>query len=378
MKVFRRILTKIVILALVLLLSGGAACIVHYYPQSSPESALNQYLTWLVENDIEKAFAQLDQSENTEMTQSEYEMAIQEGKYALYDSWQIEEVSARQGTGGESYVDYQVDFLDSDGTVQLEKDFTVKKQSDAVLGVLDQWKILAGHCMITNLRVTVPAGSAVYLDGEEAAVSWKVTDGVSMSKECYEIPSLLPGGITVAIRNPILESLNTTLDPSDGDVDYSDRMALKESAENACKELAVKALKEIYTASVKQDTDDLESVFEACLDEAASIVESQTEEFYREDAEFESVGIYDYESVFGSPVFTDESSGAIEVELSFAYHYIVREGVMVETGEIWADGTVVREQQTVSDTGEATAAFTMAYYDDDWHVTSIELPVIPQ
>ncbi|MCD8104336.1 MAG: hypothetical protein LUF35_04885 [Lachnospiraceae bacterium] len=382
MKVLRRLLIKFIIFVLVVAASAGAACLIHYYPQSVPLSALEQYLQFLTDNNLEKAYERLDQSENTRMTQSEYETAIQTGKYVLYDSWEIEETARRQGTNGESYVDYHVVFLNSAGTSQTETDFTVKRQSDEILGVMTQWKILSSHCMVANLQITVPAGSTLYLDQEEAGVSWLSTENENTSRDCYVIPSLLTGTVSVVVRNPILESLETTLATADGDVDYCDQMALKESAMSACKELAVTALKQIYVASVTENTEDLETVFESCMDEVIEIVESQSEEFYREDtvthADFVSVGIYDYEAVFADPVFANGENGAITADMSFSYHYNVQNDERVETGEIWADGENAWEVRTVSHAGEAQASFVMSYYDEEWHIDSVALPVIPE
>ncbi|MCD7746244.1 MAG: hypothetical protein LUI13_13365 [Lachnospiraceae bacterium] len=383
MKVFRRILIKIILLALVIAAAGCAACLVHGYPMSQPESALKEYLSLVMAGDTETAYERLDQSEGTELSLDVYELAMLEKKYALYESIQIEEVSSRAGTDGESYADCHVEFLDEDGVAWLEDDFTLKKQEESVLGLMDQWKVLSDHCLITNLQVTVPAGSTLYLDGEEAEASWIVTEEAESSKTTYEIPSLLPGEAAVAVRNPILQSLDTRLDPSDGDVDYSDQMAtLKESAESACEELAVAALKAIYVAAVTGETDELETVFgEECLSDAETIASEQGLEFYQEDevthAEFESVGIYDYDAVFSNAELTNDENGAISTILTFSYHYNVQNGERVETGEIWADGENAWEWQTVSHTGEATAQFTMSYYEEEWHITSVTLPVIP-
>lgn len=385
MKVFRRILLKLIILIFVIVLFGGAAYVIHYLPLSSPQGTLEVYLALLAENDTEKAYEMLEQSEGTTLSQKEYETAVQAWRYALYESYQIEEISTRQGTNGESYADFHVEFLDSSDAVQLECDITLKEQSDAILGMLDQWNVLADHCLISGLRVTVPAGSTLYLDGEEADSAWIVadeTDKAGASKVCYEIPNLLPEEISVTVRNPILESLETTLDPKDGDVDYCDSMGWKESAESSCKELAVSALKQIYTSAVTGDTDNLEELFQECLEEVTAIVGSQSEEFYRENEvtypEFESVGIYDYEADFEDPVFASDEDGAITATMTFSYHYIVRNEERVETGEIWADGENAWELRTVSYTGEAVSEFVLSYYEDEWHIVSVELPVIPE
>ncbi|MCD8336469.1 MAG: hypothetical protein LUD18_04190 [Lachnospiraceae bacterium] len=409
MKVFRRLLIKFIILVFVVVIFGGAAYLVHYYPQSVPESALEEYLTLLVAGDTEKAYEQLDQSENTQMTLAEYETAVQSKKYVQCDSYQLEEISSRQGTNGDSYVDYNVSFLDASGAVLMEGSFTVKKQSEEIFGLMPQWRVLASHCMVTNLRVTVPAGSTVYLDGEEAGASWIVDEDVSASKDCYEIPSLLAGTVDVVVRNAILESYEATLETADGDVDYSGQMALKESAESACEELAVEALKQIYQAAVvkgldtenvdtdsestedqdnavndenSEENEELTALFAACLDEVLEIIENQSEEFYRENTvthpEFESVGIYDYEAEFEAPVYTEEENGAITTVMTFTYRYIVRNTERVETGEIWADGTNAWEFQTVSYTGEASAEFSLSWYEEEWHIESVTLPVIPE
>ncbi|MCD8396043.1 MAG: hypothetical protein LUD12_02460 [Lachnospiraceae bacterium] len=412
MKVFRRLMIKFIILVLVVVVFGGFSYLVHYYPQSVPESALEEYLSLLVASDTEKAYEQLDQSENTQMTLEEYETAVLSKKYVLCDSYQVEEISSRQGTNGDSYVDYHVEFLDTSGTVLVEEDFTVKKQAEEILGLMPQWKVLASHCMVTNLQVTVPAGSTVYLDGEEVGTSWLVEEDVSASKDCYEIPSLLAGTVNVVIRNPILESFEATLETADGDVDYCEQMTLRESAMSACEELAVVALKQIYKAAVlegvsAEDTEDAEpdsestedtdaldesgntekmedelaTLFASCLDDVIEIVENQSEEFYREDTvshpEFKSVGIYDYEAEFEEPSYSDEESGAITTVMTFTYRYIVRNTERVETGEIWADGTNAWEYQTVPYTGKATAEFSLSWYDEEWHIDSVTLPVIP-
>ncbi|MCC8103934.1 MAG: hypothetical protein LIP11_17375 [Clostridiales bacterium] len=409
MRVVRRLLVKFVILVLVVVVFGGASYLVHYYPQSVPESALESYLTLLIESDTEKAFEQLDQSENTEMTLAEYETAVQSKKYVLCESWQMEEISSREGANGDSYVDYHVEFLDASGNVLVEDDFTVRKQSEAIFGLMAQWKVLASHCMVTNLRVTVPAGSTLYLDGEEVGTSWLVEEESNSSKDCYEIPSLLAGSADVVIRNPILESYEATLETVDGDVDYSEQMTLKESATSACEELAVEALKQIYQAAVLEglDTEDAESgsestedsvnaensgdaeenevltaLFAACLDDVQEIIESQSEEFYRENMvthpEFESVGIYDYEAEFEEPVFADDENGSITTVMTFAYRYIVRNTERVETGEIWADGTNAWQYQIVPYTGRTTAEFTLSWYEEAWHIDSVTLSVIPE
>jgi len=126
---------------------------------------------------------------------------------------------------------------------------------------------------------------------------------------------------------------------------------------------------------------ELATLFASCLDDVIEIVEKQSEEFYREDTvshpEFESVGIYDYEAEFEELSYSDEESGAITTVMTFTYRYIVRNTERVATGAIWADGTNAWEYQTVPYTGKATAEFSLSWYDEEWHIDSVTLPVIP-
>ncbi len=388
MKVFWRVTGKTLILVLIVLVFGGAAYCMHGSRESSPQYAIDQYLSLLVDGNTNRAFQLLDQSENTQMSQEEYEDAVRESKYVLNDSFDAEELARRSGTNGEEYVDYHVSFTDASGAVAQEQDFTVKKQANARLGIFDRWKVLSSHCMISDLRITVPTGSTLYLDGEQAGVSWLVTDGVPASKSCYQIPSLFPGEVELAVRHPVLEAVNMNLDPSDGDQDYSELMGWKQSAKDACFELAVTALKQLYLAAGTQDMDQLDEVFADCLDDASAIAGEQAREFYPDHSEFSSVGIYAFDISQGDPVFTDEGNGAISMDLDLSYQYVLREDVeetaegeeTEEAEETEEESEAEQEAGTSREVwfGDAEAKFVMSWYGSDWHVSSVELSVIPE
>ena len=61
------------------------------------------------------------------------------------------------------------------------------------MGLFDRWKVLSEHCMVKNFLLTVPDGSEVYLDAEQADASWLVTEDVPASCDRYQIPTLIPG-----------------------------------------------------------------------------------------------------------------------------------------------------------------------------------------
>ena len=172
MKVWKRILIKTVILAAVIAVGGGAAASYQAYRQSSAEYAVNHYLTLLIDNSQEKAYACLDQSEAEVMTVDVYEKALDAKKYSLYSSYDVTKEENRRDSNGNEYVDYHAQFKDAGGEVKAEEDFTVKKQSEQVYGLFDRWKVLSTHCMVKDFILTVPTGSEVYIGGQLAEESW--------------------------------------------------------------------------------------------------------------------------------------------------------------------------------------------------------------
>lgn len=142
----------------------------------------------------------------------------------------------------------------SGGEVKAEENFTVKKQADQVYGLFDRWKVLSTHCMVTDFMLTVPAGSEVYIGGQLADGSWIDSKEAKASCDTYDIPTLIPGSTSLVIRHPVLESVNGMLDTETGSADYTDKMALKETAQSACKELGVKFLKAgLYISSKSEN-----------------------------------------------------------------------------------------------------------------------------
>lgn len=376
MKVWKRVLIKSIIFLLIVAVAGGGAAGFRAYRQSTPEYAADKYMTCLIENDVKKAYALLDQSED-KLTQKEYEEALKAKKYSLYSSFKMEEQEKRRDNEGNEFIDYRVKFLDAAGETKAEEAFTARRQETAVLGVFDTWKIMAQHCMVKDFRITVPRDAQLYLDSAKAEADWIVRDGVAPSYDCYEIPSLLPGEISVTVRHPAFESVNTTLDTSEKSVDYTEKMTLKASAQDTCKELGVKALKQLYAAAAKNEKGDLGEIFDGCKKDAKKFVKDQGSVLHQDGRVFKNAGISDFSAQFKDAVFTENENGAIEVEMTFSYHYVVREDVMEDTGEVLEDGTPVQQEQTGERSGDNTAKFVMSFADGAWKIVSLEVPVIP-
>ena len=377
MKVLKRILIKLFILLLVVVVFGGGAAAWQAYNQSTSEYAMESYLTMLIEDNGDKAYTLLDQSEDDLLTVEEYKEALTAKKYSLYSSFQTQAGETRHDENGNEYIDYHVQFLNAADEVELEDEFTVKKQTKAVFGVFDNWKVQSAHCMVRNYSITVPAAAEVYLDNVKADTAW-IVDTDLTSVDTYVIPKLVPGKISLTVRHGALESVNTTLDVTKEPVDYTADVSLKQSAMDECKELGVQALKVLYTSAANGEFEDKDGILENCKKEAKKFVKDQAASFAETEYTFKNVGVSDFAAQFGNPVFTEKENGAITTEMKFSFHYAVKTEAVEDTGEVYEDGTAITETKTISDSGDATAVFGMSFYDGVWHIDSMELPVIPE
>lgn len=378
MKAWKRVLVKVLVLLLIVLVFGGGAACLRAYQQSTPDYAVEQYLDRLIGNEADKAYTLLDQSQDTPITSEEYAAALEARKYSLYSEYELEKGENRRDSDGNEYVDYHAVYLNADKETQYEEDLTVRKQADAAFGVFDRWRVLSGHCMVQNFRITVPAGSELYLDNELADAAWITAEDTAASYDCYEVPSLLPGEISVVVRHPALESVNTTLDTTGDSADYTSQMTMKTAAQDTCKEMAVNALKQLYAGAAKESSDGLETLFAGCLETAEDFVGSQGAQLHQEGSVFRNAAISDFAAQFGDLQFTEGADGAITTEMTFSYHYVVRQDVTTDTEEVQEDGTPVQQTETTSQSGDNTATFVMAFADGAWSISSFEIPEIPE
>ena len=73
-----------------------------------------------------------------------------------------------------------------------------------------------------------------------------------------------------------------------------------------------------------------------------------------------------------------QESGSLEVEMTFSYHYMLREDVTTISEDQYAeDGTPLTVTETNVDSGNATANLTLSYTDGQWKITSFDIPTVP-
>lgn len=373
MKVVKRIIIKLIILLFVIALGCGAAMAYQGYRQSTPEYTLDRYFSLLTDNSSEKAYLLLDQTD-VSMSGEEFADAVTAKKYSLYASFTAVSQERRRDNDGNEYADYHVSFMNAADEVQAEEDITLKKQSEQRFGMFDEWKVMADHCMIQNFKILVPAGASVYIDGQEAETAWMTRDKNSPVTTCT-VPQLLPGEISLTIRHPILESVNTTFDSTGESVDYSQKMTMKESAQDECKEMGVAVLKNLFVASAKEKQSEIDDSLADCKKAAETFVKQEGNLLHKEGADFKNIAVSAFAAQFGDLVFSEEN-GSIQTEMTFSYHYRIKWDVTTQSeDQVQEDGTPVEIVETTAESGTSTAKMTMEYLDGSWNVAALEIPV---
>lgn len=376
MKVLTRIFVKLLILVMIIAGVGGAVAAWNAYQQSTPDDTMETYLSYLIDNKAEQAYAWLDQSEQKAMTEAEYAKALDAGDYVLYSGYRITKGDLRRGESGQEYLDYHVKFLNAADEVKLEDDFTVKKQSTPIFGVFDSWKVMSDHCLIQDYEITVPAGAELYLNNELADSAWITEDETAPFCDHYVIPYLIPDEITVTIRHDVLKSVTAVIDVTKQGEDYSGKMELKESAKGECTELGVLALKTLFSGAASGALEEKETLFSACQKSAEQFVTEQAKIFADSMENFKQIAISDFAPHFSEPVF--EEAGAIQCEMTLAYRRVVREEVTYESGDYLEDGTAEYLTETVEHAANETAKMTMRYEDGAWQIAAISVPLALQ
>ncbi len=375
-KVFARVLTKGLILLFIIGAAAAGAAVFQGQRQSTAGYTADRYLTLLLENNSDRAWSSfLDKSEENPLTAAEFAEATEGKQYSLYASYEADELEKRRDSDGNEYTDFHVKFYDAANELKAEEDITLKKQSDRRFGIFDMWKVMGDHCLIQNFEITVPSGSVVYLNAEKIDASW-ITQKADSAAEVCTIPKLLPGDVSLTIRHPILESVNTVFDPADGPLDYSTAMELKSSAQGECKETGISVLKNLLSAAVKKQADQIDDSLEACRQKAETFVKKQGDSFDAGNAEFVSMAVSAFAAEFGEPDYSGED-GDIRMEMKLSYHYRLKQNVTTQSeDQTEEDGTPAETVETVSDSGNSAGTFLMSYADGAWTVADLDLPVI--
>lgn len=376
MKVWKRILIKLIILLAVVLISGGGAAFYQAYRQSSAEDAMERYLACLIDNDQKMAYDFLDQSEDGELSREQYQEALSAKKYSLYASYELKEVNERRDSQGREYVDYQVTFLNLDGEKKAEETLTAKKQKDAVYGIFEHWKVLSNHCLVKEFYLTAAADSEVYLNGQLADSSMIRNEDGENAKDTYLFENMIPGSYEAVIRHPVLEAIEAEVNTESERVDYTEQVQWKPSAKAACEELGIQYLKALYTSAVKEKKQDSESVMKYAEKMSEKLITQQAEKFHADGITFKSAAISGFQAEFSAPEFS-EKENELKTEMTLRYHYVVKQDVERETDETDEEGTPILEKETVTATGDAQAAMTIVYQDGTWKITAVKMDLIP-
>lgn len=389
MRVFRRILVKILIFLLVIIGAGWGGIVLKESKRANSQYALEQYAGHLIANEMERAYEYLDLNLEDTLSYSEFEKAAEAKKYGLYAGFHLEKQEARLDEKGNEFQDYKITYVNSDDEVQAEELITAKKQKQKKYYFFDQWKILSDHCMVKDFTFSVPAGAEVILDGKKADSAWLTETVETVSKDVYCVPEILPGKIGIKVSHPVMETLETEIDTTKDSVDLCKEMQLSEAGKASALESSVQALKSFYLAVVKgqesesEEEKALEETFALCIKEVKELADQQREVLSAKadvGKIFKSLAVSEYNPRYGEITFQED--GAIQLELSMGYHFRGKfeMAVVNETGEYDENGYAITQEimQELAESADATVKLTMCWSEGVWKITKIDIPMLLQ
>lgn len=385
MKVWKRILIKTLLFAVVAAAAGAGGVAWKESSRDTARYALEQYAQHLIDQEPDRAYLYQDTEGEGALTKEEFTAAAQARKYSLYAGYQLEKENSRTDENGSEYEDYRISFVNSDGEEQLSEEIAVRKQEEKKFFFFDQWKVLPDHCMVKDFTIQVPAGSAVTVGGERLDASL-IREDEDNASDTYVVPSILPETVEVSASHSQFDDLTVTVSTMDQTVDLRTDMQLSENAKAACLETGVKALREVLRQAAADEENageeaGDENLFALCEEETGRLIqeqrlalEAQSDEGY----EFESVAVWEYNPRFEQPVYTEETGIQAVMELTFRYSWTFRYPEYLETGDYDENGEPILEESSREDVrpGEGRAKLTFSYREGSWQLTGLELPRI--
>ena len=398
MKVFGRILAKLVILALVITLCAGGAVAWRGYKQATPEYTINRYLTYIIEGNNDRAYPMLDETGGLRLSREAFDQATEAKKYSVCSSFEVRpegEAQTELASGETEQAQAQADvvkkaddtavftvvFTDASGQNRITEDITLKKMENLKYGLFADWRIDPDHVMVHDYSITVPSGSILTIGSEAASGQWLVENDGDPSSDTYHIPVIMPQTVGITVRHPVLESVNTSVDTTGDPVNFTDRMPMKAEAVDQAKELGVAIIKNLLTASVKEDSTVLNIYVDQCRNEAETFMKDESKVLHADDSRnFLSIAASGFAEQLGDLSY--DENGNVQLPMSLSYQYTIRYEAEVESWLYFNDdGTPQITTETQTETGVSTAEMMLTWMDGGWTLTQLSVPTtgeVPQ
>ena len=192
------ILSKIAILewvAVVVLLVGSYMMAQKYF---SAEQSAKQYFTALMSGKVSDAYQFIDVSADGMVNETNFKTVVAQQGCKKISGYDIMRDVEKNDHMHEITIRYNVKDSKEDFyyTICMEK--TGKKR----FYLFDQWKVNVGDVVAQKVKVTVPNGTKVSINGKELSAEWKK---VQENTDCYTIPKMFYGTYEAKATHPIYE-----------------------------------------------------------------------------------------------------------------------------------------------------------------------------
>lgn len=198
------ILSKIAILewvAVAALLVGSYMMGQKYF---SAEQSAKQYFTALMSGKVSDAYQCIDVSADSMVNENNFKTVVAQQGCKKISGYDIVRDVEKNDHMHEITIRYNV----KESTEDFYYTVCMEKTGEKKFYLFDQWKVNVGDVVAQKVKVTVPKGTKVSINGKELSKDWKK---VQENEDCYTIPKMFYGTYEAKATHPIYEDETFTL-----------------------------------------------------------------------------------------------------------------------------------------------------------------------
>lgn len=198
------ILSKIAILewvAVAALLVGSYMMGQKYF---SAEQSAKQYFTALMSGKVSDAYQCIDVSADGMVNENNFKTVVAQQGCKKISGYDIVRDVEKNDHMHEITIRYNV----KESTEDFYYTVCMEKTGEKKFYLFDQWKVNVGDVVAQKVKVTVPRGTKVSINGKELSKDWKK---VQENEDCYTISKMFYGTYEAKATHPIYEDETFTL-----------------------------------------------------------------------------------------------------------------------------------------------------------------------
>lgn len=164
----------------------------------SAKQSAKQYFTALMGGKVSDAYQFVDVSADSMVNENNFKTVVAQQGCKKISSYDIMRDVEKNDHMHEITIRYNV----KESTEDFYYTICMEKTSEKKFYLFDQWKVNVGDVVAKKVKVTVPSGTKVTINGKVLSKDWKK---VQENGDCYTIPKMFYGTYEAKATHPIYE-----------------------------------------------------------------------------------------------------------------------------------------------------------------------------